>query len=86
MYGCSIVLTQSLKLLLRAVMKEKQLDACNMMVNDGGKRRWVCPEDKSKCDCLTTCPTELAEDCPDRCNPEKCCQGCMASEEENEGG
>jgi len=49
------------------------------------KKPFVCPEDKSKCTCLTTCPTELSEDCPDKCNPEKCCQGCMAAEEENEG-
>ena len=44
----------------------------------------ICPQDKSKCDCLTICPIELSEDCPDKSNPAKCCQGCKASEEENE--
>jgi hypothetical protein len=48
------------------------------------KRVFVCPPDKSKCDCITVCPKELSEDCPDKGNPEKCCQGCMATEEENE--
>jgi hypothetical protein len=45
---------------------------------------FTCPADKSKCDCLTTCPSELSVDCPDKCNPVKCCQGCMAEEEEND--
>ena len=43
----------------------------------------TCPTDKSNCNCLTTCPIELAEDCPDKSNPQKCCQGCI-NEEENE--
>ena len=45
------------------------------------KPKLKCPEDKSKCDCLTTCPPDLSEDCPDKENPERCCQGCMADEE-----
>jgi len=49
-------------------------------------KKLICPDDKSRCDCLTSCPAELSEDRPDKGNAEKCCQGCMASEEENEVG
>ena len=50
------------------------------------EHKFTCPADKSKCDCLTTCPPELSEDCADKSDPAKCCQGCMAAEEENEDG
>jgi hypothetical protein len=43
--------------------------------------KFVCPEDKSKCDCITICPKDLSDDCPDKSNSEKCCQGCLAGEE-----
>jgi len=52
----------------------------------GKKFKYTCPEDKSTCDCLTACPTELREDCPDKGNPDKCCQGCMAEEADLDGG
>ncbi len=44
----------------------------------------TCPVDKSKCDCYTICPSELAEDCIEKGDPQKCCQGCMAGDEESE--
>jgi hypothetical protein len=48
------------------------------------KVKHACPEDKTKCDCITVCPKDLSEDCPDKSNPDMCCQGCLAAEEENE--
>jgi hypothetical protein len=42
-----------------------------------------CPEDKSKCGC-NTCDPELQEDCPDKGNPARCCQGCIDIEEEGD--
>jgi len=49
------------------------------------KTPFTCPQDKSGCDCITTCPEELRVDCPDKLDPNRCCQGCMASEAEDEG-
>ena len=49
------------------------------------EQAFSCRADESKCDCLTTCPIELSGDCPDKCNPKKCCQGCIAGEGESEG-
>ena len=42
-----------------------------------------CPEDESKCGCLT-CDIELQEDCPDKGNPAECCQGCIDIGEEGD--
>ncbi len=49
------------------------------------KKPLACPEDKSSCDCITTCPEELRVDCAEKGDPNRCCQGCMATEAEDEG-